>query len=258
MSRRPLSAVVIACNEAGRLRTCLESLDFADEILVVDSGSSDGTVALAETLGARVIHREWLGYGAQKEFAVMQAAHEWVLCVDADEWVSDPLRHSIEAVLADPGADAYRMRRRNRFMGRWLRHGEGYPDWSLRLFDRRHAGWSDDPVHEKVVARGAVGDLEGDLMHTSEDGLAHYLAKQNRYTTLQAESLHRKGRRTGALQLVASPVLRFVKFYILRRGFLDGVPGLVHVAIGCFNSFCKYAKLREMQQSGAGKGRERP
>ena len=139
--------------------------------------------------------------------------------------------------------------RRNRFMGRWLRHGEGYPDWIVRLFDRTHARWNDKPVHEAVVVDGSVGALKGDLLHESERGLTDYLEKQNRYTTIQAQTLHARGKRVSAVRLVFSPFFRFIKFYFLRLGFLDGVPGLVHIAIGCFNSFAKYAKLRALQKA---------
>lgn len=244
----PLSVVIIARDEQARLPACLDSVAFADELLVVDSGSRDGTVSVARSHGARVIEQDWLGYGPQKHFAVSSATHDWVLCVDADERVSVALRESIAALLAgQPQRQAYAMPRCNRFMGRWLRHGEGYPDWSLRLFDRRHARWSDDPVHEKVVADGPVGRLAGDLLHESQESLEQYIAKQNQYTTLQAERLYAAGRRAGALRLVTSPLLRFVKMYLLRGGFLDGVPGLVHIAIGCFASFSKYAKLRALQ-----------
>ncbi len=134
-------------------------------------------------------------------------------------------------------------------MGRYLRHGEGFPDWSLRLFDRRRAQWSDDAVHEKVVASGPVGRLpeRAVLKHHSAESLATYLDKQNRYTTLQADALYRAGARANVWRLLMSPALRFVKFYAVRLGFLDGLPGLVHIAIGCFNSFAKYAKLRALQ-----------
>lgn len=241
-----LSAVIITLNAARQLDACLQSVAFADEILVVDSGSSDGTVTLAEQRGARVVHQDWLGYGPQKRFAANAAAHRWVLSLDADERVSDALREVILRELRAPRFAAYAMARRNRFMGRWLRHGEGYPDWSVRLFDRERANWSEDAIHEKVVVSGPLGRLEGDLLHESEQGLADYLAKQNRYTTLQAEQLYARGRRAGLARLALSPILRFVKFYFVRLGFLDGVPGLVHIAIGCFNSFAKYAKLREL------------
>ena len=244
----PLSAVIITRDAAAQIEACLQSVAFADEILIVDSGSTDATLEIARRHGARVIQQEWLGYGRQKEFAARQARHDWILSIDADERVSEELRHSIREALAAPRFDACRMARCNRFMGRWLRHGEGYPDWSLRLYHRGHARWSDDPVHEKLETDGRVITLPGDLLHESEQGIADYLAKQNRYTTLQAEALYRAGRRTNPFKLVLSPLFRFIKFYFVRLGFLDGMPGLVHISIGCFNSYCKYAKLIEISR----------
>lgn len=248
--KTPLSVVIIALNAASQIEACLKSAAFADEIVVVDSGSRDDTREIALKYSARVLHQDWLGFGRQKRFAVEQASYDWVLCLDADERVSDPLRASIVEALQAPPFRAYRMPRCNRFMGRWLRHGEGYPDWSLRLFDRRVANWSEDGVHEKVLATLPVGSLQGDLLHESQESLAAYLEKQNRYTSLQAEELCRRGKRASFGRLLASPLLRFVKFYFLRRGFLDGVPGLVHISIGCFNSFVKYAKLHELNEKG--------
>jgi len=244
--KTPLSVVIIALDAASQIEACLKSAAFADEVVVVDSGSRDETREIALKYGARVLHQDWLGFGRQKQFAVEQASHDWVLCLDADERVSEALRASIEQTLQAPRCQAYRMARRNRFMGRWLGHGEGYPDWSLRLFDRRYARWSEDAVHEKVSTATPVGTLRGDLRHESEQSLAAYLDKQNRYTSLQAEALFRRGKRASVGRLVASPLLRFAKFYLFRRGFLDGVPGLVHILIGCFNSFAKYAKLHEL------------
>ena len=247
--RAPLSVVLITRNAASQLDACLESAAFAADTVVVDTGSADDTRAIALRHGARVIEKEWLGFGPQKQFAVSQATHDWVLCLDADERVSPALARSIAHALAAPEASAYRMARCNRFMGRWLRHGEGYPDWSLRLFDRRHARWSDDPVHEKVLHAGATATLAGDLLHESAETLAQYLDKQNRYSTLAAERLHARGASAGLVRLVASPVARFVKFYFLRLGMLDGLAGLVHIAIGCMNSFTKYAKLIELRRA---------
>jgi glycosyltransferase involved in cell wall biosynthesis len=246
--RAPLSAVLITRNAAPVLESCLESLAFVDEIVIVDSASGDGTADIARRKGARVVQKEWLGFGRQKQFAVEQAAHDWVLCLDADERVSPELAASIRRALEAPGAPVYRMARRNRFLGRWLRHGEGYPDWSTRLFDRRHARWSDDPVHEKVLYAVTPGTLQGDLLHESAEDLGRYLEKQNRYTALAAQQLFERGRSAGTAELLLSPLVRFVKFYLLRLGFLDGVPGLVHIAIGCANSFMKYAKLIELQR----------
>ncbi len=246
--RQRLSAVLITRDAAGQLAECLASLAFCDEIVVVDAGSTDGTQALAAKHGARVIESEWRGFGPQKQFAVAQAANNWVLCIDADERVSEPLRRSILAVLPAPTLGAYRFARCNRFMGRYLRHGEGYPDWSLRFFDRRVARWSDDAVHERVIAGGEVGTLAGDLLHDSAESLETYLAKQNRYSTLAAEAALAGGRRAGVTQLLMSPLLRFVKFYFLRLGLLDGLPGLVHILIGCTASFAKYAKMLAFQK----------
>jgi glycosyltransferase involved in cell wall biosynthesis len=245
-----LSAVIITKNAASSLGECLASVAFADEIVVVDSGSSDGTRALAKERGARVIEHDWLGFGPQKQLAVDAAAHDWVLCVDADERVSPALREAIARELAAPRAHVYALARCNRFLGRWLRHGEGYPDWSVRLFHRAHARWSDDPVHEKVVSEAPATKLAGDLLHDSAETLERYLDKQNRYTTLQAQTLRSAGRRATVLHLALAPAFRFVKFYVLRLGFLDGAPGLVHIAIGCMNSFNKYAKLMALERSG--------
>ena len=245
----PLSVVLITRNAAAQLPDCLASVAFADEVVVVDSGSSDGTAELAAHYGARVVQKEWLGFGRQKQFAVEQAAHDWVLCLDADERVSPELAASLVRALAAPAAPVYRMARRNRFLGRWLRHGEGYPDWSLRLFDRRQARWSDDAVHEKVLHAASPATLSGDLLHESAEDLGRYLDKQNRYSTLAAEELHRQGRRAGVAELALSPLVRFVKFYFFRLGCLDGMPGLAHISIGCMNSFLKYAKLIELQKA---------
>lgn len=246
---QPLSVVLIARDAAALLPACLASAAFADEIVVVDSGSADGTAEAARAAGARVVQQDWLGFGRQKQYAVEQARNDWVLCLDADERLTPELAASIRGALQAPVAPVYRMARRNRFLGRWLRHGEGYPDWSLRLFDRRHARWSDDAVHEKLLHAASPALLAGDLLHDSADDLGRYLDKQNRYTALAAQQLFERGRRAGLAELVLSPLVRFLKFYVLRLGFLDGVPGLVHIAIGCANSFLKYAKLIELQRA---------
>ncbi|KAF0163082.1 MAG: glycosyl transferase [Rhodocyclaceae bacterium] len=248
--RQPLSAVLITRNAASQLAGCLASAAFCDELIVIDSGSEDATAAIAGRYGARVIQADWQGFGPQKQFAVEQASHDWVLCIDADERVSERLRESIAAVLQAPTFGCYRFARCNRFMGRYLRHGEGYPDWSLRLFDRRRAHWSDDAVHEKVLATGEIGTLHGDLLHESAESLETYLAKQNRYSTLAANAALASGKRATVWHLLLSPSLRFIKFYFFRLGLLDGIPGLVHILVGCGASFAKYAKMLTFQRSG--------
>jgi glycosyltransferase involved in cell wall biosynthesis len=245
----PLSVAIITRNAASQIESCLASVAFAEEVVVVDSGSTDGTIDLATRHGARVIAKEWLGFGRQKQFAVEAARHDWVLCLDADEAVSEELRDSIVAELRAPRGFVYAMPRRNRFLERWLKHGEGYPDWSVRLFHRKHARWGNEAVHEKVATALPVHRLRGDLLHDSAETLEKYLDKQNRYTSLQAESLRAAGRRASLFHLLFSPLLRFIKFYVFRLGFLDGVPGLVHIAIGCMNTFNKYAKLKALERA---------
>ena len=251
----PLTVAIIARNAEPQLGPCLASVAFADEVLVLDSGSTDATVEVARNHGARVETGEWLGFGRQKQHAVKLAKHDWVLCLDADERVSERLERSIRDAMATPRYHAWRMTRRNRFLGRWLAHGEGYPDWTLRFFHRAHAGWSNDEVHEAVLTTAEVGRLEGDLLHESADDIATYVAKQNRYTTLHAQALYQQGVRAGYWRLVASPAARFLKFYFLRLGLLDGGPGFAHIAIGCNSAFLKYLKLIELERSGPAAGR---
>ncbi len=253
MTKIALSVVVITKNAASQLGPCLESVRFADEVVVVDSGSEDGTVALAQAAGVRVITHTWLGFGRQKQFAVNAAKHDWVLCLDADERVTPSLEASIFEVFQ--GLDqknsaqfAWRMPRRNSFLGRWLKHGEGYPDYSLRLFNRHHASWSNDAVHETVITTSSIGTLKGDLLHDSAETIDAYLAKQNRYSSLHARALFDQGVRVGYSKMLLSPMARFVKFYFLRLGFLDGGPGFAHIIIGCFAAFSKYAKLIELSR----------
>ena len=248
-----LSVVIIAKNAASQIGACIDSTAFADEVLVVDSGSEDGTRAIAEMRGCRVIEKEWLGFGRQKQFAVSAAKHDWVLCLDIDEIVTPTLAASIATTLAAPQHQAYRMPRRNRFLGCWLTRGEGYPDWSLRMFHRSAASWSNDEVHESVITTASVGTLVGDLLHESAEDVTTYLAKQNRYSSLHAQALHSQGVRAGYAKLFFSPLARFIKFYVIRLGFLDGGPGFAHVAIGCFAAFAKYAKLIELSKKSAGR-----
>jgi len=244
----PLSLIVITRDAAHELAECLASAPFAAEAVVVDSGSRDDTVAIAQRAVARVVDHAFEGFGPQKNFAVSQARNYWFLCIDADERVSPQLARAIADAVANglPSVSGFRIARRNRFLGRWLAHGEGYPDWNVRLFDRRRARWSSEPVHEKVSADGPVARLSGDLLHASAESIDTYIAKQNRYTTLQAEAMHARGERAGGMRIALSPAARFLRFYIVRLGFLDGVAGFAHIAIGAFASFLKYAKLRAL------------
>ncbi|MCZ8014991.1 MAG: glycosyltransferase family 2 protein [Limnobacter sp.] len=254
-----LSAVLITLNAGSQLDAALKSLKFCDDIVIVDSNSSDNTVEIATRQGARVVQQSWLGFGPQKQFAVAQARHDWVLCLDADERVTPQLEQSIRAMMlqAEQGLlpddlAGFDMPRCNFFLGRYLRHGEGYPDYSRRLFNRKLANWSDDAVHEKVellTAGRHFEKLHGDLLHESAESLDSYLVKQNRYTSIQAQALAARGKWPSVGKMTLSPLVRFIKFYVARKGFLDGWTGLVHIAIGCFNSFIKYAKVRELMSN---------
>lgn len=242
-----LTLVVITKNAESSLEKCLNSADWIEHKIVVDSGSTDRTVDIATLSGAKVIHQDWLGFGLQKQFAVMQAPTDWVLCLDADEYLSPELSKSIQALFEQNELlDAYKFPRSNKFLGRFLKHGEGYPDWSLRLFNKTKARWSDDCVHERVEALGGtlkIGKLFGDLMHESAESISHYIEKQNRYTDIQARKMIESRKKVSCCSLIFSPLMRFLKFYFVKLGFLDGLPGLVHISIGCFAAFLKYLKV---------------
>lgn len=242
----PVSGVVITLNEEGNIQKCLESLGFCAELLVVDSGSSDETVNIARSLGAKVVHQDWLGFGKQKQLSVTRAAHDWVLCLDADEWISDELADSIKKLFENTPEDRiYQFARRDYFLGRWLGHG-GYPEYSPRLFHRNHARWSEDMVHETVITQEPAGTCTGDLMHYTASSLGHSVSKRTRYGDMQVLDMFERGIRPSLAKLIFSPIARFIKLYVLRQGFRDGVPGFVLASISSFFCFYKYAMLYEL------------
>lgn len=253
----PVTATVITLNEARHVEACLASLAWADEVIVVDSGSTDGTPDLARASGARVIEREWPGYAAQKDFAAAQAAHDWILSVDADERVTPALADEVRAAAARPGDRVgFRVPRVTFHLGRWIRTTDWYPDHQLRLYDRRQASWARRRVHESVTARGPVGQLSHELQHYAYRDLAHHYETMQRYTTLAALQLQDEGRTTGAAQLLLHPPAAFLRNYVLRRGCLDGVPGLIISAMNAHYVFMKFAKLWALQLAPAGTARE--
>jgi glycosyltransferase involved in cell wall biosynthesis len=243
----PLSATVITLNEAANIRECLASLAFADEILVVDSGSTDGTTDLARAAGATVISRDWPGYAAQKDFAASQARHDWILSIDADERVTPDLAAEVRRTLDTPGDHAgFRVPRVTFHLGRWIRTTDWYPDYQLRLYDRRRASWTGGRprlVHESVTASGPVGRLDQDLQHYAYRDIAHHYETMQRYTTLAAQQMAAEGRRASLFGLLIHPPAAFVRNYILKRGFLDGTTGLIISAMNAHYVFLKFAKL---------------
>ena len=232
--RIPLSGCIIAYNEADRIGDCVASLAFCDEVVVVDSGSTDGTREVAEAMGARVLVRRFDGFRSQKQFAVDQCAHDWVLSLDADERVDATLRASIEAerVAGFSRAAGYRFARMSEYYGRFLRHGTSYPDRVLRLFDRRRGGWRGDrEIHEAASVDGPVATLRGDLVHYPTRSFMQLLEKKQRYARMMAEHDFARGKRATIAKLVLAPAWRFWRGYVLRAGFLDGWHGLVYAYV---------------------------
>lgn len=250
--RTPISACIITLNEADRIKDCLDSLAFCDELIVVDSGSHDATRTIASAGGARVIEHPFAGYRSQKAFAVQHASHDWVLCLDADERVSDDLRGAIESARATgfEAAAGYRFSRLSEYFGRFMRHGNAYPDRVLRLFDRRRGGWSGNEIHERVRVEGTVRTLHGDLQHHPYRSLSEQVLRLDRYAQLMAAQMHADGRRARIINMLANPAWRFLRGYVLRGGFLDGWRGLVYALVRSNYVQQKFIKLWLMQHGG--------
>ncbi|HXF04150.1 MAG TPA: glycosyltransferase family 2 protein [Blastocatellia bacterium] len=254
-----ISVTVITFNEEDRIADALESVSWADEIVVVDAGSTDRTREIARRYTDRVLIHPWSGYAAQKQYADSQASHEWIFSLDADERVSPALRRSIEAVKREgPQHDGYRVARRAWYLGRWIAHGGWYPDYQLRLYRRDRARWVGDFVHESVRVEGRVGRLDGDLWHLTRRSLSEHHEVLGRYTTLAAEQDAQRGVRVGLARLLFQPALTFIRSYLLRQGFRDGVPGLIIAGFAAYYVFLKYAKLWEKQNLPQGWGTPPP
>jgi (heptosyl)LPS beta-1,4-glucosyltransferase len=252
MSR--LTVTVIAWNEEERLRACLESVAWADEIVVVDAESTDKTVQIAREFTDKVSVRVWPGFATQKNFAIEQASGEWILSLDADERVTPELRERIRAILAADGpADGYAIPRRNIFWGAWVRHGGLYPDYQLRLFRRAAGRFVDSAVHESVVVEGHVERLAEPLLHHSYRGLDDFVARSNRYSALAARDVVARGGRAGVLDLALRPLGRFLSMYVARGGFLDGWRGFVLAVLYANYVFLRVAKTWEARR-GSGSG----
>jgi glycosyltransferase involved in cell wall biosynthesis len=248
----PVSVTIITRDEAAHIEACIASVSWADEILVVDSGSTDDTVARATRAGARVIVREWPGYGAQKNFAAEAAAHDWILSVDADERVTPVLADEVKARVQSAGAEAgFRVPRVTWHLGRWWRCTDWYPDYQLRLYHRRRASWRTSLVHESVTPAGPVVDLAGELQHFAYRDIGHHLSTMDRYTTLAAREMFDGGQRAGILALALHPPAAFLRNYLLRRGFQEGAAGLIVSAMNAHYVFLKFAKLWAIERQGS-------
>jgi len=242
-----ISATIITYNEERNVSRAIESLRCADEILVLDSGSNDRTVEIAEKLGARVIEGQWPGYANQKNLAAEKATHDWILSLDADESLSEALEGEIWRLKKNgPQFDAYTMPRLAQYLGRWIRHSGWYPDRKVRLYDRRKGRWEGDFVHESVKVDGRLGHLNSNLLHFTCNSLSEHLKTMDRYTTLAAEQLLATGQTASWGRLVLEPPWTFFETYVLKLGFLDGVEGLAIANMAALYNFVKYAKARFM------------
>lgn len=238
-----VSAAIITKDAAAHLERCLASLAFADEIVVVDQDSRDGTLEICRRHGALVHQSEWLGFGPTKQKAVDLCRNPWILSVDADEEVDERLRRAIVDLPDSPPCAAYRLNRLSRFLGRWIKHCGWHPERIVRLFDRRAAAFDGNAVHESVRVTGPVGRLPGLLLHHSYDTMELYVQKLDRYTTLSARQLHASGKRVRPLSAVIRGKATFLRMYLLQGGFLDGWQGLVLCLGSGYSVMVKYIKL---------------
>lgn len=240
-----ISTIVITYNEEDNIERCLRSVaPFSSEIIVVDSNSTDRTVDIARRCGARVFSNDWPGYGKQKQLALENATHPWVFSIDADEEVSPELCAEIQAL--DYAHDGYEVPRRVWYFNRWIKHGVWYPGFVLRLFRRDKGSFTDDIIHESIRVSGTIGRLRSDLLHYTYRDIRHHVDKVNEFTTLAAKQMFDQQRRASILHIAVLPSLEFFKVYVLKRGFLDGLAGLMIAVFHSFYVFLKYTKLRAM------------
>ncbi len=252
----PLSVAIITKDEADKLSACLETVAFARQIVIVDSGSTDGTVKIAADKGCDVFVEEWRGFGPQKQFAIDQCRESWVLVLDADERLPADTAQAIKGIVLNPsaGAAGYSFPRKNFFQGRWIRHAGWWPDRVVRLFRREYGHMTPAMVHEAVVVEGAVEELSAPIEHFTESRLNHVLQKIDRYSTAAAEAAFVEGKTSSLFSALLRAELTFFQDYVLRRGFLDGAPGFTLAVLDSINKFFKYAKLNELNRRAKAAG----
>lgn len=243
-----IAVIVITRDEEQNLPRMLASVGFADEIIINDSGSRDRTLEIARQHSCQIIQSKFTGFGAAKQAALDQAKSDWVLSLDADEEVDQSLATAIAQALKNTEYCGYRLNRKSQFLGRWILHSGWYPDYLPRLFRRDRGRFTSDTVHERIEIDGALGKLEGHILHYTDPDIEHYLEKLNRYTTLSADSLQRRGRRFKTFDVLVKPPANFVKMYFLKSGYRDGIQGLILALLSSFHVLCKYAKLWERQR----------
>ncbi len=249
MSQLKISATIITFNEAQKIAACIDSVsDLVEEVVVVDSGSTDDTIEIARSKGARVLRHPFEGYVQQKNFAAKQATHSIILSIDADEQISPELSDSIRQVRDTWAADAYMMNRRNNYCGQWIKYSGWYPDRQLRLYDRRQAQWAGGSVHERVQLNdtGKIELLKGDLLHYTIDSREQHLAQIERFSALAAADLYAKGIQASVFRIYVKPIGKFLYNFFVRRGFLDGAAGYQICKNSAWSRHLRYKKLAEL------------
>jgi len=244
-----LSVTIIAKNEAHRIRDCLESVKWADEIIVLDSGSTDETRAICREYTDKVFSTDWPGYGAQKNRALDYATKQWILSIDADERLSPKLCAEIQAVIKSSHNFVYQIPRKSWYCGRFIRYGDWHSDYCLRLFQKGQGQFSLDPIHERVIAQGPIKKLQHEILHLSFSNLEEVLDKLNHYSTLSAQMMYKKGKTASLSTAVGHGLWSFFRGYILRRGFLDGKEGLLLALSNSLGTFYRYSKLSYMTKN---------
>lgn len=249
--KRPVSVCIITYNEELNIRRCLESVKWADEIVVIDSRSTDKTVEICREYTDKITLRDFPGHIEQKNFAVDQAKYDWVFCIDADEEVSQQLQHDIIGVLKDEHQNivGFYVPRKTEYLGEWVTYGRWYPDYKLRLFDHRYGRWGGENPHDRVDIKGPTGRLKGDLLHRTYIDISHHLQVINKYTTIAANQKYSKGVKFPMLNAIFSSMFYFVDSYIIKRGIFHGYRGLILSVMGSYYVFLKYAKLWELYQT---------
>jgi glycosyltransferase involved in cell wall biosynthesis len=248
-TKLPISAAVITLNEEKNISACLHSLKWVDEIVVVDSLSSDRTKELAESTGATVLDQAFLGHVKQKQLAVDSCSHDWVICLDADERVTEDLRDEICTLFTstsqDSLANGYTVARKSFHLGRWIMHGGWYPDRNIRLFNKKHGFWGGVDPHDKIQVSGEVKNLKGALEHYVFKDLKHNVDTNNFYSGISADIFFNEGKKPSLLKLFFKPFGKFIETYFVKRGFLDGLPGFIISVGAAYSMFLKFAKLWE-------------
>ena len=242
-----LSVVIITKNEEANIRRCLDSVAWADEIVIIDSQSEDKTLEIAREFPVKVYSPEWKGYGPAKQEGVKHTTYNWILSVDADEVVTADLKQEIQQVLnTESPVSGYYMPRMTNFLGKWIHHSNWYPDYVLRLFNKEKGNFNSNVVHEAIEVSGETAYLKNDLLHYSYPSLDEYFRKFNIYTLMGAEELLKKGKKAGIFEFSIKPMAAFIKHYILKKGFLDGLEGFLISFLSAVAVMVKYAKLREL------------